>query len=120
MPEIGPVTAASIAALAAPTGMFTGARDFAAWIGLMPRQHSTGGRTRLGKLSKMGQRDLRRLLVIGAISAIQAAKRRAGGVMSRPHVGAQTQDAGYGRTGEHPSRDMPSACPAGQRMARMA
>jgi len=43
-----------------------------------PRQHSTGGKTRLGKISKMGQRDLRRLLIIGAMSAIQAAQKRGG------------------------------------------
>ena len=76
MPGIGPVTAVSIAVLAAPPEMFSKGRDFAAWVGLAPRQHSTGGRTRLGKISKMGQRDLRRLLIIGAMSVIQAAQRR--------------------------------------------
>lgn len=78
IPGIGPVTAVSIAVLAAPPEMFSKGRDFAAWIGLAPRQHSTGGRTRLGKISKMGQRDLRRLLIIGAMSAIQAAQKRGG------------------------------------------
>ena len=78
MPGIGPVTAVSIAVLAAPPEMFSKGRDFAAWIGLAPRQHSTGGKTRLGKISKMGQRDLRRLLIIGAMSAIQATQRRGG------------------------------------------
>lgn len=78
MPGIGPVTAVSIAVLAAPPEMFSKGRDFAAWIGLAPRQHSTGGKTRLGKISKMGQRDLRRLLIIGAMSAIQAAQKRGG------------------------------------------
>jgi len=78
MPGIGPVTAVSIAVLAAPPEMFRKGRDFAAWIGLAPRQHSTGGKTRLGKISKMGQRDLRRLLIIGAMSAIQAAQKRGG------------------------------------------
>lgn len=78
VPGIGPVTAVSIAVLAAPPEMFSKGRDFAAWIGLAPRQHSTGGRTRLGKISKMGQRDLRRLLIVGAMSVIQAAQRRGG------------------------------------------
>jgi len=78
MPGVGPVTAVSIAVLAAPPEMFSKGRDFAAWIGLAPRQHSTGGKTRLGKISKMGQRDLRRLLIIGAMSAIQAAQKRGG------------------------------------------
>lgn len=76
MPGVGPVTAVSIAVLSAPPEMFSKGRDFAAWVGLAPRQHSTGGRTRLGKISKMGQRDLRRLLIIGAMSVIQAAQRR--------------------------------------------
>lgn len=78
MPGVGPVTAVSIAVLAAPPEMFSKGRDFAAWIGLAPRQHSTGGKTRLGKISKMGQRDLRRLLIIGAMSAIQSAQKRGG------------------------------------------
>ncbi|MGP6088071.1 transposase [Antarctobacter jejuensis] len=76
MPGIGPVTAVSIAVLAAPPEMFSKGRDFAAWIGLTLRQHSTGGRIRLGNISKMGQRDLRLLLIIGAMSAIQGAQKR--------------------------------------------
>jgi hypothetical protein len=78
MPGIGPVTAVSIAVLAAPPETFGKGRDFAALVGLAPRQHSTGGKTRLGKISKMGQRDLSRLLIIGALSAIQAAQKRGG------------------------------------------
>lgn len=78
MPGVGPMTAVSLAALAPPPEMFSKGRDFAAWIGLAPRQHSTGGRTRLGRISKMGQRDLRRLLIIGAMSVIQAALKRGG------------------------------------------
>ena len=46
-------------------------RDFAAWLGLVPRQDSTGGKQQLGKTSKMGQRDIRRLLVIGAMAVIR-------------------------------------------------
>lgn len=56
MPGIGPVTAVSIAVLAAPPEMFSKGRDVAAWIGLAPHQHSRGGKTRLGKISKTGQR----------------------------------------------------------------
>ena len=78
MPGIGPVTAVSLAVLAPPPEIFSKGRDFAAWIGLTPRQHSTGGRTRLGRTSKMGQRDLRRLLIIGAMSVIQATEKRGG------------------------------------------
>lgn len=55
---------------------FKRGRDFAAWLGLVPVQHSTGGKQRLGRTSKMGQRDIRRLLVIGAMAVIQWASRR--------------------------------------------
>jgi transposase len=47
-------------------------RDFAAWRGLVPRQQSTGGKQVLGKISKMGQRDIRRLLIIGAVTLVRA------------------------------------------------
>ena len=78
MPGTGPVTAVSIAVLAAPPEMVSKGRDFAAWIGPAPRQHSTEGRTRLGRISKMGQRDPRRLLIVGAMSVIQAVEKRGG------------------------------------------
>jgi transposase len=78
IPGIGPVSAVAVATLAPPGESFSKGRDFSAWVGLVPRQHSTGGRTRLGRTSKMGQRDLRRLLIIGAMSVIQAAERRGG------------------------------------------
>jgi len=49
---------------------FEKGRDFAAWLGLVPKQHSSGGKTRLGQTSKMGQRDIRRVLITGAMSRI--------------------------------------------------
>jgi transposase len=55
---------------------FKRGRDFAAWLGLVPRQASTGGKQRLGKTSKMGQRDIRRLLITGAMAVIRWALRR--------------------------------------------
>ena len=76
VPGIGPVCALAIQAFAPPLEGFERGRDFAAWLGLVPRQHSTGGKPRLGRISKMGQRDLRRLLVVGAMSVIQNAARR--------------------------------------------
>ena len=76
VPGIGPVCALAIQAFAPPLEGFGRGRDFAAWLGLVPRQHSTGGKPRLGRISKMGQRDLRRLLVVGAMSVIQNAVRR--------------------------------------------
>ena len=76
VPGIGPVTALAIQAFAPPLESFGRGRDFSAWLGLVPRQHTTGGKPRLGRISKMGQRDLRRLLVVGAMSVIQNAVRR--------------------------------------------
>jgi transposase len=63
---------------------FRRGRDFAAWLGLVPRQHSTGGKQKLGKTSKMGQRDIRRLLVIGATAVIRWASRRGAPAGSPP------------------------------------
>ncbi len=53
---------------------FRSARHFASWVGITPREDSTGGRQRLGKISRQGDEDLRRLLVIGATAVIRAAK----------------------------------------------
>ena len=50
---------------------FPKGRDFAAWLGLTPRQHSTGGKAILGRMSKMGQRDIRRLLITGAMAVVR-------------------------------------------------
>ncbi len=67
---IGPLIATAIAVLAPPPETFRKAREFAAWLGLVPLQHSTGGKQRLGATTKMGERSLRRLLIIGANSVI--------------------------------------------------
>ena len=69
-PGIGPLIVTAIATLAPPPENFRKARDFAAWLGLTPRQHSTGGKQRLGATTKMGERSLRRLLILGANSVI--------------------------------------------------
>ncbi len=66
MPGVGPITAVAIEAFCPPAKSFNRGRGFAAWLGLAPRQNSTGGKDRLGRITKMGQRDIRRLLVTGA------------------------------------------------------
>ena len=76
IPGVGPVTAMALQAFAPPMESFRRGRDFSAWLGLVPRQHTTGGKPRLGRISKMGQKDLRRLLVTGAMSVIRHAVRR--------------------------------------------
>ncbi len=73
IPGIGPVTASLIAATVADIGAFASARSFAAWLGLVPRQHSTGGKTRLGRITKAGNREIRRSLVLGATSMVYRA-----------------------------------------------
>jgi transposase len=76
VPGIGPICAMAIQAFAPPVEAFKNGRDFAAWLGMVPRQNSTGGKQKLGKTSKMGQRDIRRLLIIGATSVVKSAKRK--------------------------------------------
>lgn len=60
IPGIGPITAMALQAFAPPMESFRRGRDFSAWLGLVPRQHTTGGKPRLGKISKMGQHVLSR------------------------------------------------------------
>ncbi|WP_062234760.1 IS110 family transposase [Aureimonas sp. N4] len=76
IPGIGPITATALIALAPAAETFAKGRDFAAWVGLTPTQHSTGGKQKLGATSKMGERTLRRLLIIGASAVILQATRR--------------------------------------------
>jgi transposase len=71
IPGVGPVTATALAALAPPAETFKRGRDFAAWVGLTPLQHSTGGKQKLGATSKMGERTLRRLLILGASGVLR-------------------------------------------------
>ena len=69
------VSTAVVATMTDPKAFKTG-REFAAWIGLVPRQNSTGGKDRLGSISKQGDRYLRRLLVLGALSVVRRARTR--------------------------------------------
>jgi transposase len=72
IPGIGPMLAtALVASVADPT---RSARNFSAWIGLVPKQHSSGGKDRLGSISKQGDRYLRSLFVAGALAVIRHAK----------------------------------------------
>jgi transposase len=70
MPGVGPMTALAVEAFAPNMQEFRSGRDFAAWLGLVPKQHSSGGKERLGRVSKAGQTDIRRLLIIGAMSRV--------------------------------------------------
>lgn len=75
IPGVGPITALSIAAFVPRIEDFRSGRDFAAWIGLVPRQFSSGGKIRMGRISKAGQRDIRRLLIMGAMSRLTTPSR---------------------------------------------
>jgi transposase len=74
IPGIGVVGATAIAATITDPKVFRSGRDFAAWIGLVPREDSTGGKRKLGPISKQGDRYLRRILVVGAHSVLRRAK----------------------------------------------
>ena len=87
IPGIGPIGATAIAALAPPLEGFARGRDFAAWLGLTPLQKSTGGKQRLGRTSKMGERTIRRLLIIGASAVVRHASKRGTGPDSGPSSG---------------------------------
>ena len=74
IPGIGPVGATALAASVTDPGQFRSGRQFAAWLGLTPLQNSSGGKERLGRISKMGDKYLRKLLVIGATSLVRRAR----------------------------------------------
>jgi transposase len=73
VPGIGPITAITLALSVEPRHFASG-RHFAAWLGLTPKEHSTGGKPRLGKISKAGNERLRTLLVVGAMAVIRHAR----------------------------------------------
>jgi len=74
IPGIGTVCATALAASVTDPHQFRSGRQFAAWLGLTPLQHSSGGKERLGRISKMGDKYLRRLLVVGMTSLVRRAK----------------------------------------------
>jgi transposase len=95
---VGPLTASALAATVVDAKTFRNGRQFGAWLGLTPKQHSSGGKARLGAVSKRGDVYLRTLLVQGARSALQSALRAA------PERASHLQrwiGALYGRTGYH-------------------
>jgi len=75
IPGIGPITASAMVASLPDVSDFKSARDLSAWLGLTPKPHSTGGKERLGRISKMGNRYLRRLLYLGAMAQVSARRR---------------------------------------------
>jgi transposase len=78
IPAIGPIIATTLVMKTPDPRVFRSGRHFAAWLGLTPRDHSTAGKTRLGKITRAGDEILRRLLVVGATAVIQQAWRGRG------------------------------------------
>ena len=76
LPGVGPALATALVGSIADPKAFRSGRDFSAWIGLVPKQHSSGGREKLGGISKQGDRYLRSLFVAGALAVIRYAKKR--------------------------------------------
>lgn len=76
IPGVGPITATALAATVPDPTMFRSGREFAAWLGLTPKQNSTGGKDRLGRITKQGDSYLRHLLVIGARNVVRYPKAR--------------------------------------------
>jgi len=74
VPGVGPISAASLKALVPDPSGFVSGRHFAAWLGLTPRAHSSGGKERLGRISKMGNPTLRTLLILGATTVLRHAR----------------------------------------------
>lgn len=77
IPGIGFITATALAATVGDARAFRSGRQFAAWLGLVPKQHSSGGKERMGGISKMGDRYLRHLLAVGATAVIRYTRRKA-------------------------------------------
>jgi transposase len=82
IPGVGFITATAIAATVTDPSHFRSSREFSAWLGLTPRQNSSGGKDRLGRVSKMGNGYLRSLVVVGATSVIRYAREK-GAVSAR-------------------------------------
>jgi len=85
-PGIGPALATALVATVADPKAFRSGRNFSAWIGIVPKQHSSGGKDRLGRISKQGDRYLRSLFVAGALAVIRYAKIH--GTKHRPWLAA--------------------------------
>ena len=86
IPGIGPVLATALVASVADPKAFRSGRNFSAWIGLVPKQHSSGGKDKLGSISKQGDRYLRSLFTAGALAVIRYAKIH--GTQHRPWLAA--------------------------------
>lgn len=101
IPGIGPITASAIVAAVPDASIFRSGRQFAAWLGLTPKSHSSGGKEKLGGISKQGDSYLRRLLVVGATSVIRVARKQTSSKLWGDEAArAQASSGRLGGTGE--------------------
>ena len=98
IPGIGVIGATALAATVTDPSQFKSGRDLAAWIGLVPKQNSTGGKIKLGSITKQGDQYLRRLLVIGGTSIVKMAKTGEG------RCRCSCEQTGTHRLGNHEQR----------------
>ena len=106
IPGVGPLGAITLALTVEP-GNFASGRHFAAWLGLTPKEHSTGGKQRLGKISKAGNERLRQLLFVGAMSVIRfsQARQQVRLGVAFAIAGAQAAQARRGGSGQQDGQD---------------
>jgi Transposase IS116/IS110/IS902 family len=125
IPGIEPVGATALAASITDPHQFRSGRQFAAWLGLIPLQKSSGGKERLGRITKMGDKYLRKLLIVGMTSLVRRAKQNPGKIDPRladllarkTHEGRHRRDGEQDRAdhlGDHGTRrDLSNRPPAG-------
>ena len=124
IPGIGPIGATALAASVTDPHQFRSGRQFAAWLGLTPLQKSSGGKERLGRITKMGDKYLRKLLVVGMTSLVRRARQNpegrstpGGSACAKAHKGRHRRDGKQDRAdrlGDHDTwRDISCRSPTG-------
>ena len=115
IPGVGPIASTAITALVPAAEGFPAGRHFAAWLELTPLQKSTGGKQKLGAVSKRGERTIRRLLIIGASAVVRPTSPTRGTqrVVACAEVGSQAENARHRRSGQQ--NGLHHLGPAGQR-----
>ena len=96
-PGVGPVLATAVVAAVADPKSFRSGRNFSAWIGIVPKQHSSGGKNRLGSISKQGDRYLRGLFVAGALSVIRPLPTLSCTLQMRPQPNGESRSNRYAK-----------------------
>ena len=118
IPGVGVLTATALAAAVTDPGTFRSGREFAAFLGLVPRQNSSGGKDRLGRISKMGDRYLRKRLVMGATSVVRRARTSTAATATWIRALAVVDSSTSRGANGSPARSVIAAAPASRQAAR--